>query len=70
MKYLNHVTETGDDVELGIPKARDYEAWCCSIKCAGDKYQVVLVRKPSAGEKDINCTNCGYALIWKKKEAR
>lgn len=63
---LTPILEIGDDESHPIPRSSDYEAWCSSKKCAGDRYQVVLV-KVEAKDKDIFCSNCGYALIWKRK---
>lgn len=65
---LTPILETGDDKEYPISKSSDYEAWCSSIKCAGDKYQVVLVKKPNVKSRAFNCPDCGSALYWKRKE--
>ena len=66
MKTISPVLEMGDDEDYPIPKNDDYEAWCSSKKCAGDRYQIVLV-KVKAGPKDQWCPHCGYALVWKRK---
>lgn len=67
---ISPITETGDDVNLTVPSERDYEPWCSSIRCAGDRYQVVLVKKENVKPKTWFCPECGSALMWKKIGSR
>lgn len=69
MKTIEPVLDMGEDSDRPIPKSSDYEAWCSSKRCAGNKYQVVLV-KVWAPPRAVFCPRCKNALVWKKKGSR
>ena len=68
-KTLNPILEIGDDQQNRIPKSSDYEAWCCSPKCAGLRYMIAPTKKVGM-KKAVWCPDCGYALNWKKKDKK